>query len=231
VAFALHERMKRATLLLLFLSACTTAPPPALTPPPPIRPENAATATGVIRDASGRPVPRARIRAWAADLACRTVGSPETSVSGEDGSYQVRVARGVGPQFDGCIVVEAASGGANATSQQQVHYAPDTAGGNSVHLDLTMPPAKLLTRAEADRLIALVDAAMRYEGNARDELSLYVVDLAKLDALAQYTRGIESTRVVSDGDRRFVYEIRGRRPERNVEITISQDALTRIELP
>ncbi|HEX8254731.1 MAG TPA: hypothetical protein VF846_16425 [Thermoanaerobaculia bacterium] len=225
----------RTLLILVLLAGCAAQPgttPPANTPPPPIRPENAAVATGVVTDASGRPVAAARVTAWAADGACQPVGNPVSHITGADGRYQLRVEAGVGPQFDGCVVVRAAAGGSTARAQQQVHYAPASAGGNSATINLLLPQPPFLTRAEADRLIETLRAAMQGDEAARSELALYINDMPNaLTPISRYTRGIESFRLVSEGDRRFVYQLTGRRPERNVEVTISQDVLTRIELP
>lgn len=225
----------RSLLALLLITACAAQQPQrepaATTPPPPLRPENAAVATGIVTDGSGRPVPFARVAAWAADPACRTIGRPVVHVSGADGRYELRVPSSVGPEFEACIVAEAAANGSTVRVQQPVHYASDAAGRNAARIDLVLPQPPLLTRAEADRLIALLGAAMRGEQDAVEELKLYVPDLSMLSSLARYTRGIDSVRMVSEGDRRFVYELKGRRPERNVQVTVAQDTLTRIELP
>ncbi|HYH08427.1 MAG TPA: hypothetical protein VEK11_15330 [Thermoanaerobaculia bacterium] len=223
----------RRLAILTILTACATAPPPASTPPPPIRPQNAAVAAGVICDASGRPVSRAAISAWAADPACNVVGRPETAVSGEDGSYQIRVGREVGPRFDACIVLEVRGGGAMTRVQHPVHYAPDSAGANRVSVGITLPPATLLTRAEADRLIDVVQRALRREQEAVRELALYL-NLHESDTYAalapfmQRVRGIESVALLEEGDRQYVYELRGVRG--TMRVTIAQDSLTRIDL-
>lgn len=209
--------------------ATSTSTTPAGAAPMPVRPENAAVATGVVTDASGRPVANARVRVWAADAACNTIGHPEQHVSGENGSYQLRVASGVGPQFDACIVVEAAAAGAIVRAQSPVHYAPDAAGGNVAQMNVQLPPATLLTRAEADRLIDVIGRAMRGEQDAVEELRLY--GNPSLAAISQYTRGIDSVRLVSEADRRFTYELTGRRPGRVIQITVWQDAITHIDLP
>jgi hypothetical protein len=223
-----------ALTALMLLAACA-APrqqPPASTPPSPDRPENAAVASGTITDASGRPVASARVTAWAADAACRAAGTPVSHVSGADGTYQLRVAHGVGPEFDGCIIIEAAAGGSVVRAQRPVHYASDAAGRNGARVDLMLPQPPLLTRNEADRLIDVLRRAIQLEQDAIDELKHYIPDApTALTPIAQHTRGIASVRLVSEGDRRFVYELVGRRPERNVQITIAQDVLTRIELP
>lgn len=227
--------MRRLAILIL-LAACTpsaTTPPPASTPPPPHRPENAAVAAGVIRDAGGRPVSRAAISAWAADPACNVVGHPETAVSGEDGSYQIRVTQSVGPQFDACIVLEARAGGTVTRAQYPVHYAPDSVGNNSVRADITLLPATLLTRQEADRLIELVQRAMRNEYQAMQELAPYLnLDSSQVNAalapFMQRTRRVENVVLLEERNGQYVYELQGGRgPTR---VTIAQDALTRISL-
>lgn len=228
----------RPLLLLLLLAACAVPqaqhdrPTPANTPPPPHRPENAAVATGIVTDASGTPVPFARVSAWAADPACNPNGRPVVHVSGADGAYQLRVESGVGPEFDACIIAEAAAGGSMVRGQRAVHYASDAAGGNVARIDLSLPQPPYLTRGEADRLIELLRSAMQLDYEAVEELKLYVPGgSAALAPMSRYTRGIESVRLVSEGDRHFVYELQGRRPERSVRVTIRQDTLTRIELP
>jgi hypothetical protein len=224
--------MKRQILLLVLLAACSVAPPPppASTPPPPDRPENAAVATGVIRDAGGRAVARAAIRAWAADPACNVIGPPSEVVSGENGTYEVRVGRDVGPQFDACIVLEARAGGVTARVQQPVHYAPNPP---SVPIDITLLPAALLTREEASRLIDLVQRAMRNEHEAVQELAPYLnLDVSSaytaLAPIAQRIRRPESVTLVEERDRHYVYEMRGARGA--ARVTIAQDAITKITL-
>lgn len=230
----------RNLLFALLLTACTApvaAPPPASTPPPPPdRPENAAVAAGIVRDAAGRAVERARVTAWAADPSCTPRGIPQSVVTGEDGSYQVRVEAGVGPQFDGCIVLEAAAGGAVTKTQQSVRYAPDRAGGNDVRLDITLPPAPPLTRAEADRLVALVVEAMRHDHEAVQELALYLGrsttdTYSYLTPFAQRTRGVEAPpRLAVQSGRTFEYELTGRRPGTSMRVIVAQDALTRVDV-
>ena len=225
--------MKRHIPLLLLLAACAvtpSTPPPASTPPPPHRPENAAVATGIIRDAGGRAVSRAAIRAWAADPACNVIEPPTEVVSGEDGSYEVRVGRTVGPQFDACIVLEARAGGATARVQQPVRY---VANPPSVPIDMTLLPAALLTRDEANRLIDLVQRAMRNEHEAVQELAPYLnrdvsSAYSALAPIAQRIRRPESVTLVEEGDRRYVYEMRGARG--TARVTIAQDAITTITL-
>jgi hypothetical protein len=233
-AVILRALLRMRTLVaLLLLAGCTvqpaTVPPPASTPPPPDRPENAAVATGTVMDAGGRPVANARVRVWAADAACNPIGRPEQHVTGDNGTYQLRVASSVGPQYDACIVVEAAAAGAVMRAQSPVHYAPDTVGGNVARMDLQLPPATLLTRAEADRLIEVIRHAMQGEQDAVEELRLY--GNPNIAPISQYTRGFDSVRVVTEGDRRYTYEVTGRRPGRTIQITIWQDAITHIELP
>lgn len=225
----------RSLTLLLLLAACapavqqqTGATAPAL----PSRPENAAVAIGTVRDAAGTPVPFARVSAWAADPACQPLGQAVSHVAGADGSYQLRVERGVGPQFDACIVVEASAGGSSVRAQNAVRYAPATGGNNGVRVDLMLPQPAILTRAEADRLAEIVRAAVSLDQDALRELQLYVPHAQEaLTPIARYTRGIESVRLVTAGDRHYVYDLIARRPERNVRITIRQDTLTRLELP
>jgi hypothetical protein len=225
----------RPLTLLLLLAACAPAAhqqTPAAAPALPPRPENAAVAIGTVRDAAGAPVPFARLTGWAADAACQPVGDAVSSVAGPDGSYQLRVERGVGPQFDACIVVEASAGGSRVRTQSTVRYAPDAARNNGVRVDLMLPQPPLLTRAEADRLAEIVRAAVSLDNDALAELQLYVPNAREaLTPIARYTRGIESARLVTEGNRHYVYELIARRPERNVRLTIRQDTLTRIELP
>jgi hypothetical protein len=227
----------RTLVALIFLAACATPqtqvsqPAAANTPPPPIRPENAAVASGIVTDSSGRPVASARVSAWAADASCNPIGRPEVHVSGADGRYQLRVASSVGPEFDACIIVEAAAGGSVVRAQQLVHYASDAAGRNVATMNLMLPAAPVLTRTEADRLIQLLQNAMQNH-DAVDELKLYIPQgQPALAPIAQYTRGIASVRLLSEGNRRFVYELTGRRAGRTIEVTVWQDALTHIDLP
>ncbi len=152
-------------------------------------------------------------------------------VSGADGRYQLRVASSVGPEFDACIIVEAAAGGSVVRAQQLVHYASDAAGRNVATMNLMLPAAPVLTRTEADRLIQLLQNAMQNH-DAVDELKLYIPQgQPALAPIAQYTRGIASVRLLSEGNRRFVYELTGRRAGRTIEVTVWQDALTHIDLP
>lgn len=216
----------RTTILLLLLAGCTAAPstpPPASTPPPPIRPENAVDVSGIVTDAAGVPVPSARISASQCDGSNRVA-----HVTGADGSYELQVEGGVGPQFDGCVAVEAAAGGSVVRAQREARFGH----GSAVRVELKLPQAQFLTRLDADRLIDALRGAIQHDPEALAELKLYVPEApAALTPMARYTRGIESVRVVEEGDRRFVYELKGRRPERTVRVTVRQDTLTRLELP
>jgi hypothetical protein len=217
----------RTAIAVLLLAGCTaatsTTPPPANTPPPPIRPVNAVDITGTVVDDEGQPVPWARVTAADCDG-----GNSVAHVTGADGTYQLRVEHGVGPQVDGCVAVEAAAGGATVRKEQQARFGR----GSAIHVDLRLPRPQFLTRLDADRLIDLLRRAMAHEADAVNELKLYVPDApSSLGPIAQYTRGIDSVRVVEEGDRRFVYELTGRRPGRTVRVTVRQDVLTRVELP
>jgi hypothetical protein len=217
--------MKTAIILLL-LAGCAAAPstpPPANTPPPPIRPENAVDINGTVIDAAGTPVPGARVTASECD------GSNRVShVSGADGSYELRVERSVGPQVDGCIAVEAAAGGSTVRNELGARFAR----GSAVRMDLRLPQAPFLNRLDADRLIETLQREMQGDQDALAELKLYIPGApTSLTPIARYTRGIDSFRVVEEGDRRLVYELKGRRPERTVRVTVWQDTLTRVALP
>lgn len=227
----------KIALSLLLLAACAPAvQTPPTVPPPPVRPANAAVAFGVVADASGGAVGRARVTAWAADAACATAGNAAIVVTGTDGTYEVRVEQGVGPQFDGCIVVEAAAGGAVAREQRNVHYAPDTAGGNRVRIDLVLPPVPELDREEADRIVLLVVAGVRNDDSAVRELALYAgrdvpETWAWLSPFAQATRGVDRPpRLLSQSGRTFTYELTGRRPGTSLRVVVAQDTLTRVEI-
>jgi hypothetical protein len=216
----------RTAIALLLLAGCTAAtstPPPANTPPPPIRPVNAVDINGTVTDAEGRPVPSARVTVAECDGR-----NSVAHVSGADGTYQLRVERGVGPQSDGCVAVEAAAGGATVRVQREARFAL----GSAIHVDLRLPQAQFLQRLDADRLMDLLRRGMQHEADAVAELKLYIPDApTALTPISRYTRGIESFRVVEEGDRRFVYELKGRRAGRVVRVTVRQDVLTRIELP
>ena len=215
----------RTLLALLLLTSCavTTATKPAETPPPPIRPANAVDILGTVTDDAGMPVSGARISASECDGSNRVA-----HVTGADGSYELRVEHGVGPESDGCIALEAAAGGAVQRIQRQARFAR----GSAIRVDLRLPRAQFLTQLDADRLIDLLRRSTEHDADAIAELRLYLPDApTSLAPMARYTRGIASSRLVDQGDRRFVYELTGRRPGRNVRVTVRQDALTRIELP
>ena len=222
---------RRAACLLLFLSACATAPPRPLpsanTPPPPQRPENVVTAYGIVRDPAGALLEHARLRAWEADDRCDAIGGPVTRHSGAGGTYEITVGRRVGPQFEGCVVLEVAAGGAVALLRRNAHFAPETTGLHRQRIDVTLPPARLLDRAEADRLVAVVRRAL-HEGaqDAVEELALYTRH--DYTPYRRRMRGISAVRLVSEGEGRFVYELSGTVPETSVTVTIEQNALTRI---
>jgi len=212
-----------ACLLVLGIAACATRQLAVHTPPPPDRQENVVTAFGVIKDPAGQPLQHARIRAWEADGHCDAIGGPITRTSGADGTYEVTVGRRVGPEFEGCIVLEFAAGGSVAFLPRNAHFARDS----RLKIDVTLPPARLLTRADADRLIAVVRGAM-HEGSptAVEELALYTQ--ADITPHRRSLRGIADVRLLSEGDRRFEYELVGMRPGTSVRVTIAQDSLTRI---
>lgn len=223
--------MRRAACLtILLLAACLPPKPvpsaPAATPPPPVRPENVVTAFGVVRDPAGAPLPNARVRGWEADGHCDAIGGPVTRLTGADGSYEITLGRTVGPAFEGCVVLEFAAGGSVALLQQNARFASG-AEATRLPLDVVLPPARLLTRAEADRLIEVVRHAM-HEGwqAAAEELALYTQE--DYTEHRRQLRGIAGVRLVAGGDRRFEYELTGTRPGTSVRVTIAQDALTRI---
>jgi hypothetical protein len=230
--------MKRL-LVLVLLAACTTqpaAPPVASTPPPPDRPENAAVAYGVVTDAGGRPVRRAAVRAWAADPGCNARGIPASHVTGEQGTFELRVVESVGPEYDGCVVVEASAGGATARVQQPARYASDRSGRNRVQVNIALPPAPLLTRAEADRLMELVQRALRREHEAVQELATYLGEdvattYSTLTAPMSTLRNVQSVTLVSSGPSEYLFEMTGQRPGSTARVRIAQDSLTRIEFP
>jgi hypothetical protein len=217
--------MRPLACLLVLLAACATQPAQQTvsTPPPPDRPENVATAFGIIKDPAGKPLQHARIRAWEADGHCDAIGGPITRTSGSDGAYEVTVGRSVGPEFEGCIVLEFAAGGSVAFLPRNAHFARDS----RLKIDVTLPPARLLNRAEADRLMQVVRGAM-HEGSpaAAEELALYTQD--DITPHRRNLRGITDVRLLSEGDRRFEYELVGMRPGTSVRVTIAQDSLTRI---
>lgn len=215
----------KTLIAILLLAGCTAAPStaPANTPPPPIRPVNAVDINGTVMDANGAPVEGARVTAAECD------GSNSVAhVSGADGTYELRVERGAGPQSDGCVAVEAAAGGSTVRLQRDAHFGR----GAAIRVDLRLPQTQVLQRPDADRLIDTLTRAMRGEQDAVAELKLYIPDApTSLAPMSRYTRGVDSWQVVEEGDRRFVYELKARRPERNVRVVVRQDALTRIELP
>lgn len=217
--------MRRLACLLVLLAACTTQPaqPLVSTPPPPVRPENVVTAFGIIKDPAGRPLQHVRVRAWEADGHCDAIGGPNTRTSGSDGAYEVTVGRRVGPAFEGCIVLEFAAGGSVAFLPRNASFSQDS----RLKIDVLLPPARVLNRAEADRLIQVVRGAM-HEGSpaAVEELALYTQD--DITPHRRNLRGITDVRLVSEGDRRFEYELVGMRPGTSVRVTIAQDSLTRI---
>jgi hypothetical protein len=221
--------MKRLAILLL--AACAAqqpAPPAANTPPPPMRPEDVVIATGVVRDPSGAPLPGARVRVWQADPACTPLGGAVTRPTGAGGTYEIAAGTSVGPQYDACVILEFAAGGAVERIQRNARYASESVG-ERLRIDVTLPPATLLTRAEADRLIEVVRRAMHgSEHDAVEELALYLRE----DTTEQRRRlrGIAGVRLVSDGDRKFEYELTGTRPGTSVRVAIEQDSLTRIRL-
>lgn len=221
--------MRRLACLLL-LTACVTQPPvtpPAGTPPPPHRPANVVTAFGVVRDPAGQPLEHARVRAWEADVDCDAIGGPITRHSAADGTYEITVGNKVGPQFEGCIVVEIAAGGSVALLQRGATYAPESAGISRLRIDVALPPPRPLTRAEADRLIEIVRSAL-HEGPlfATEQLALYTRE--DIVPYRRDLRGIAEVRLVSEGERRFEYELTGTRPGTSVRVVMEQGALTRI---
>lgn len=223
--------MRRAACLtFLVVAACLPPQPmpttPASTPPPPVRPENVVTAFGVVRDPANAPLANARVRGWEADGHCDAVGGPVTRLSGPDGTYEITVGRRVGPAFEGCIVLEFAAGGSVALVQQNARFASGAEAAR-LPLNVVLPPARLLTRAEADRLIEVVRHAM-HEGwqAAIEELALYTQE--DYTEHRRQLRGIAGVQLLSEGDRRFEYELTGTRPGTSVRVTIEQDALTRI---
>jgi hypothetical protein len=215
----------RRLACLLFLAACATQPQVATTPPPPDRAENVVTAYGTIRDPGGQPLEHARIRAWEADGGCDAIGGPLTRFSGSDGTYEVTVGRRTGPEFEGCIVLEFAAGGSVAFLPRNAHFSPQS----RVKIDVTLPPARLLTRAEADRLVDVVRNAIDagWE-SAVEELALYTQD--DYTEHRRNLRGVAGVQLVSEADRRFEYELTGTRPDTSLRVTISQDSLTRVRL-
>ena len=222
--------MRRLAALLLFVSCATAPPPPASVPPPPDRPENVVTASGIVRDPGGAPLAGVRIRAWEADAACTPDGGPITRHSGSDGRYDITVGRRIGPQYEGCIVLELTSGGAVERVQRNATFAPERAGIGRLTVDAVLQPAPLLTRAEAERLMELVRSALSGGGHeVTEELALYT-GRADLTPYQRELRGVGDVRLVSAGDRRYEFELTGVRPGTSARVTVSQPgSLTRID--
>jgi hypothetical protein len=224
----------RAWIAILFLVSCAApvpAPAPAATPPPPIRNENVAVAHGVITDAQARPVPFARIRAWAADPSCRAIGDPVTVHAGAAGTYQVEVVQGAGPQMAGCITMHIESGGSVVRAQEPVTF---MVSPKPALLHLQLPRAPELTEQEAYRLTGLFTLAMRQEQQALEEVALYFeggVDAARTAAneAAKYLRGAESFKLVEQSGESYTYELRGVQ-ERTMRVTVTRGTLIRMRL-
>ncbi|HEX8173063.1 MAG TPA: hypothetical protein VF824_21190 [Thermoanaerobaculia bacterium] len=226
--------MRSFAILLLLAAACTTTtvPPASTPPPPPDRPENLVVARGVVFDANGGRAAFARVRAWAADPSCVATREPFVVRAGADGSYEVTADVGVGPQYDGCLIVEAASGGAVVKKQTPVRFA---SGADAPHetLDLYLPRPEPLTRAEAERLIGVVKSALVTRDTAAvEELSLYTdrgreALYTTLGELQRRIRTVLTTALTSERGGRYVYVLSGQR-EPPVTVTIEQDVRTKI---
>ena len=227
--------MRWTVSLLVALAACAPAsvPPATTPPPPPTRAENAVALRGNVFDSAGQPVPHALIRAWGADPSCRAVGEGVRVWGGASSSYDVTVERSVGPAERGCVVIEARAGGANARRTMPVTFATP---GPVVEADINLGPPARLTRKEADRIVEVLRLGITTRDRAAvDELAGYLglgpeQTGAQLGEIQRHLRTVTAVTFLSEENGRFIYDLTGHR-EPALRVTISQDSLTRVELP
>ena len=182
---ARRKSMKLLVILVLAIAtAACQAPqmPPAVPPapstpppPPPERDVNAVTVHGRVTSPLGHPVARALVTVRTADASCRPLGIDISGPTDDNGQYAIEVEGNAGPAHQGCVLVEARSGGATATANAPAYYTSSKTARQPVQVDVQLPTAQLLTAAESERLVNfLVDAINNPAGVAAGELALYV---------------------------------------------------------
>lgn len=201
-----------ASFLFLLVLACRTGTvptpstppiPPESPPPLPERNTNVAHIEGRVLDAEGRGVDGARITAWGAGSDCRPEGYPVVTIAGPAGEYALSLERGVGPDEWGCIAAEARAGGALTNLERPILFTAAKGDRRSrLDLEISLPRAPILTRAEGERLIGVLVAALKSGDEAAiEELDLYIRGdrqrvNAALDAYRQYLRGVSEIEFV-----------------------------------
>jgi hypothetical protein len=114
-----------------------------------------------------------------ADVSCRPIGSAIGSAIGartdDHGQYQAVIDVGVGPAMQGCAVVEARSGGADASSSGSAFFTSSKSEAVPVRIDLRLARPVPLTSKGALALVDALAATINNPARGTDpELALYV---------------------------------------------------------
>lgn len=241
-----HPGMRTLAILLLGLTlGCRTpAPPPAtpstppLSPPPlPVRAISAAAVTGEVLDRSGMAVDGALVQAQSGGVECEPAEGAFSTFTDAAGRFSLVVERGVGPEEQGCVVLNAGAGGAAASVRIPATFT-SIAGDprRELHATLRLGAPPPLDRATGERLIALLDAGMRGDHEAMRQLDLYIRgDLGRVlpivNAHASWLRGIRSIEPIdAEDDQRLRWRLTGA-AGRSVTITLHRENLLELHGP
>jgi hypothetical protein len=157
-------------------------------------------------------------------------------MSDESGEFLAVAEAGVTPSFNGCVVVEARSGGASGVATSAVEF---STASPRVRVDVRLDSPLTLGAAEAERLVRLLVAAINEPAQSSEELSLYILHgpEALRVALEQYRTllgRVTSVRAVTSpygfDPLRFTFELQNAEG-RTAHVDAYQEELTRLHSP
>ena len=169
-------RLRRGALLCgLLFGACIRPVPDAPSVPPPPEPRrevNSATVHGRILSSSGFSVSHAAVVVHLADRDCRRLGPAVGSVTDESGEYLAVLESGVGPAHDGCLVVEASSGGATGSVVQEARFSSESP---RARVDIALESGDRLDAQAAGMLVSRLVDAINDPASGSSDLELFVL--------------------------------------------------------
>lgn len=196
---------------------------------------------GRVLDARGLPVPFAEVLVTAADAACAIPGHQMGGTADASGAFEILLENGVGPSVFGCAIVEARSGGAGGEVRVPARFTSSVRDRVPVEADVRLTERSPLTRAEAARLVQLLEEAINSPSStASAELSRFIAGgpEALRVAVEQYRTVLgrvvdsrelreEGITAAAGGYRRVIFELLGS-TGRTMEIDVYQDDLVRL---
>ena len=233
-------------LLPLLLVACTQQPlppstPPVVSTPPPIPPERVvpvARVSGTVTSADGFRVPFANVLLMPAKADCVAGDAELGATTNDNGEYAAMVEGNAGPAYQGCVRVDARSGGARGEVAVPATFALE-ADAPPVVINVKLARPEPLDEAEAARIaVLLADVIKNPESSLFNELASYVAQgpealRVAIDQYRQVLGGV--TRISlekpsyepSPSYRHFTFGLHGT-SGRKLHVDVHQEALTRV---